>query len=228
MALRQALRGLVKDSRVVLHSDFLTHMSGSEECVNRMFRAAIVTHVAQAARAHRLGTTDPAKSMPSLQYPWILNIAAESPAEVRDLNISYRDAHEPTDILTFPSDDAPETVNTLPKMDTDGDGHPMGDNIDLGELILCEQELIRRSDKCSVDPLTYTYACIAHGMCHIFGHSHDTWDNTLRMRGVERHLLRRAEFEPANAPNSTKGLSLWDITKALENQNVMDMYDKAG
>ena len=93
-----------------------------------------------------------------------------------ELNRAYRRRRGASEILTFPYTAGP--AGTVAGEDS------------VGEIFLCWARLEAGARRRHVEPVYYLLRLIAHGLCHLKGHSHDDEESESRMEEVERKLLR--------------------------------------
>lgn len=97
----------------------------------------------------------------------IISVAFVSSAEIKKLNRKYRKKDKSTDILTFILDDGEI----------------------LGEIILSSAEIKKRAKSAGRGLLEATIYLIIHGVCHIFGHTHQGKNDTKNMEAKERKIF---------------------------------------
>jgi probable rRNA maturation factor len=96
-------------------------------------------------------------------------------AEIRALNRDYRKMDRVTDVLSFH------------QQDLAGESDPAGQGILLGDIVISAETILRRSGQARMADLVRV---AIHGLCHLFGHDHHRKAETVRMRALERKLLR--------------------------------------
>jgi probable rRNA maturation factor len=98
-------------------------------------------------------------------------VALADDALVHDLNARFRKVDRPTNVLSFPSGEVPET------------------GAYLGDVILAAETLHREA---VVDgkPADHHFAHLAlHGILHLMGHDHETDEDAIRMEALETAIL---------------------------------------
>ncbi len=100
---------------------------------------------------------------------------------IRELNATWRDIDTPTDVLSFPLDDAAADP-AAPQPPTDA-GAPLGD------IVISLQTARRQAQDHGLrfeEELTFL---LTHGLCHLLGHTHDEAEPAARMREEKSRLL---------------------------------------
>ncbi len=108
------------------------------------------------------------------------------------LNERYRDAEEPTDVLSF--DDLPSTGpgdGPWPGGEAGGAG-TSGVEV-AGELVVCPQVVVRYAAEAGRDPRAQLGWTVIHGVLHLAGYDHETDRGEMRER--EQELLLRLDGE---------------------------------
>ena len=97
--------------------------------------------------------------------------------EIRQLNRDYRKHDQATDVLSF---HLQELI---------GETDPRGDGIELGDIVISVETAKRRAPRGT--PLVSELERLAvHGLCHLFGHDHQSKSEAQAMQALERKLLR--------------------------------------
>ncbi len=100
--------------------------------------------------------------------------------EVQALNVDYRGKDRPTNVLSFPQDEA-----DIPAGENGEAGPPWM----IGDIVLafqtCEQEA-----KAQAKPLAaHLQHLVVHGCLHLLGHDHQLESQAERMEGLERRIM---------------------------------------
>ena len=104
-----------------------------------------------------------------------LSIVVVGDAEIQALNREWRAIDRPTDVLSFPVDEAPMPEGAL-RM--------------LGDVVLSLETARARAADGDLGAEMALY--LAHGILHLLGHDHHRPAEALRMAAEERRLLGRA------------------------------------
>ena len=91
-----------------------------------------------------------------------------------ELNKRYRDRRGASEILSF----------------SYGSDAGSGQDDAIGEIYLCWARLTRGAHSRGVDDKEYMLRLIAHGLCHLKGHSHGNEAEERKMEEVEKRLLQ--------------------------------------
>jgi len=114
---------------------------------------------------------------------WTLTVAVVDDAEIRRLNRDFRGIDRPTDVLSFPADDAAAEFILPPGAETGSEPTYLGDvviSLDRAEAQAAEYG----------HSLDREMAFLAvHGTLHLLGHDHATEPERRRMRSAEERVL---------------------------------------
>lgn len=92
------------------------------------------------------------------------------PKVIKGLNRKYRLKNKPTDVLSF-----------------SGDGF-----VSLGEVILCQEELKKKSASSSLSLKLFSQLMICHSILHLFGYTHeDSAHSEREMLSLQNKVLKR-------------------------------------
>eukprot|EP00667_Euglena_gracilis_P024773 EG_transcript_28680 len=94
------------------------------------------------------------------------------------LNRQYAQKDRPTDILSFPN-----TVNTAEELTAPGAA------LDLGDIVLCPQYIAQQHRQGLHDFEVRVPYLLAHGICHLLGHTHYDDDRYAEMEKLEEVLM---------------------------------------
>ncbi len=116
----------------------------------------------------------------------VLAIALARDAEVRALNRRYRRKDEPTDVLSFPAEDADQPPGS-------GLRAPAKTVIDrsLGDLVIATGVARRQAADAGHSYATELKVLALHGLLHLLGYDHHAPDDHGRMARLEARLRRR-------------------------------------
>lgn len=99
--------------------------------------------------------------------------------EIRELNRTYRDKDEPTDVLTFAFNDGDE----FPEIDEE--------TKDLGDIFISLESMRRNAESFSVEPEEELKRLIIHGLLHLSGKDHETNDFSSEPMLIEQEELMK-------------------------------------
>jgi len=103
--------------------------------------------------------------------------------EMTELNRQHMGKTGPTDVLSFPIEDA--TPGTPPTRS------PGGPPIELGDVFIAPAVVHRNADQRGVPFEDELALMVVHGLLHLLGWDHETDEDALRMESRERELLAR-------------------------------------
>lgn len=139
--------------------------SGTRGAVSAETRRALKARLRAALRA-----VGRAKSTASL--------VLTDDVEIRALNRRFRQHDRATDVLSFQL------------QDLSGTDDPLGDGVNLGDIVISVQTARRRAAGKRLQSELERLAI--HGLCHLFGHDHKRRAQANVMFALERRLLRGA------------------------------------
>ena len=108
-----------------------------------------------------------------------LGLTFTNDAAVRTLNRDYRGRDSATNVLSFALQDG----EALPQ--------PDGAPIELGDLVLAYETILRESDLQGRPVRHHLTHLIVHGVLHLLGYDHMTDDEAAEMESLEIDILRR-------------------------------------
>ncbi len=112
-----------------------------------------------------------------------LSIEFVDPDHIAELNAEFMGKIGPTDVLSFPIEDAEP-------------GHPPvraegGPPVDLGDIVICADVVHEHADAFGVSFDDELHLMVCHGVLHILGWDHQTDDEAERMEAREAEHLQR-------------------------------------
>ena len=111
-------------------------------------------------------------------YPATAAVALSSNDAVRRLNAAYRGKDKPTNVLSFPAPDLPETL---------ADAEPRA----LGDVVLALETLIDESAAAGIPLAHHFQHLLIHGLLHLIGYDHESDAEAEEMEALETALLAR-------------------------------------
>ncbi len=117
-----------------------------------------------------------------------LGLVITSQERVQELNRSYLDRDEPTDVLAF---------SMLPELHTEGDLPPFVPPPDgvlhLGEVIISYPQAVTQAKEQGHSVKKELATLIIHGVLHLLGYEHDKPELERQMRAKEAEILSYVE-----------------------------------
>lgn len=104
-------------------------------------------------------------------------VALSCDAEVRGLNKSWRGLDKATNVLSFPSAQAPQGAAGA------------ADARFLGDIILAEETLAREAEEMGIAVADHFRHLVLHGLLHLLGHDHEQEGEAAEMEGLETRIL---------------------------------------
>lgn len=110
-----------------------------------------------------------------------LSITFVDAADIAELNERFMGKQGPTDVLSFPIEDASPDAPPLSLRD--------GPPLELGDIFICAEVVAAHADEYGVSFSDELYLMVAHGVLHILGWDHQTGADAHAMESREaRHL----------------------------------------
>lgn len=100
-----------------------------------------------------------------------------SDADVRALNAQFRGKDKPTNVLSFPSEDA-SSIQAI-----------TGETLPLGDVVIAYETVMREAREEGKPPLHHLSHLTVHGLLHLAGYDHETDEDAERMEALEREIL---------------------------------------
>ena len=110
----------------------------------------------------------------------MLTVLVVDPDTIRELNWQYRGKNTPTDILSFGQYTDLEEISAA---------QAAGEPVHVGDLVLCLEEVRENCREHFVDFHEETARLIIHGMLHIIGKVHQSYDASEEMLITQEQLL---------------------------------------
>ncbi len=98
-------------------------------------------------------------------------------ARMRELNRDFRGKDKPTNVLSFPGPDLPESAPVL------------------GDIALGYETIVREAQEQGKSFADHTRHMIVHGFLHLLGYDHETAAEASEMEAMEIRILRRLGVE---------------------------------
>ncbi len=111
-------------------------------------------------------------------FPATAAVALSSNEAVRRLNAAYRGKDKPTNVLSFPAPDLPETLS---------DSEPQA----LGDVVLALETLIDEAAAAGIPVAHHFQHLLIHGLLHLIGYDHESDAEAEEMEALETVLLAR-------------------------------------
>lgn len=121
---------------------------------------------------------------------WEVAVLGADDARLAELNGAFRGKPQPTNVLSWPSEDlAPDTPGAAPHTPSKGpDGmYALGD-MALGYETCARESAEGKTPFALDDHLTHL---VIHGTLHLLGYDHETDPDAALMEGIEREILAR-------------------------------------
>ncbi len=122
--------------------------------------------------------------------PSELSLTFVGDMQMQELNRTYRDKDESTDILSFVQDD--EVADFCwPELSFVGDGAPPVELRVLGDMVISIDTLKRNAQSFSVDVDEELFRLLIHGLLHLLGYDHASNDASEPMLVQQEQLLMK-------------------------------------
>ncbi len=120
--------------------------------------------------------------------PSELSISFVNDAYMQELNKTYRDKDESTDILSFVQDDDVEDF-CWPELSFSGDSAPPVEVRVLGDMVISIDTLKRNAQSFNVDVDEELFRLLIHGLLHLLGFDHASNDSSEPMLIKQEQIL---------------------------------------
>lgn len=97
-----------------------------------------------------------------------VSVVLTNDREIQNLNKTFRHKDNPTNVLSFPSEEEGE----------------------LGDIILAYETIMREAEEAGVSPRHHTIHLIIHGFLHLLGYDHEKENEAQRMEAMEIQILK--------------------------------------
>ncbi len=111
-----------------------------------------------------------------------VTIRIVSSAESSELNSSYRDVQQPTNVLAFPVDAYPIPEGVY-------------DDVELGDLVICYEVAVREAEEQQTEVAAHFAHLAVHGSLHLVGYDHMNNTEAVVMESLERQVLEAMGFD---------------------------------
>lgn len=118
---------------------------------------------------------------------WEISLLACDDARIAELNADFRGKPQPTNVLSWPSDErAAEEPGTAPeRAEPDFPGEP----IELGDIAIAYDTCLREAADAGRDFSAHVTHLLAHGTLHLLGYDHIDDKDADLMEGLEVEIL---------------------------------------
>jgi len=97
-----------------------------------------------------------------------VSVVLTNDQEIQDLNKAFRHKDNPTNVLSFPSEEEGE----------------------LGDIILAYETIKQEAEEAGISPLHHTIHLIIHGFLHLLGYDHEKENEAQQMENMEIQILK--------------------------------------
>ncbi len=122
--------------------------------------------------------------------PCELSLSFVSDAHMQELNKTYRDKDESTDILSFVQDDDVDDF-IWPELSFAGDSAPPVEIRVLGDMVISIDTLKRNAQSFNVDIDEELFRLLIHGLLHLLGFDHASNDASEPMLVQQEQILMK-------------------------------------
>ena len=122
--------------------------------------------------------------------PCELSLSFISDTQMQELNKTYRDKDESTDILSFAQDDDIEDFS-WPELSFAGDSAPPVEIRVLGDMVISIDTLKRNAQSFSVEVDEELFRLLIHGLLHLLGFDHASNDASEPMLVQQEQILMK-------------------------------------
>ncbi|MEM7722681.1 MAG: rRNA maturation RNase YbeY [Pseudomonadota bacterium] len=116
------------------------------------------------------------------------SILACDDARIATLNADFRGKAQPTNVLSWPSENRYTRSGEMPLLPPP---HPVGPPLELGDIALSHGALTREAAAAGIPFEHHLAHLLAHGLLHLLGFDHITDPDAELMEGIETRVLAR-------------------------------------
>lgn len=120
---------------------------------------------------------------PVKQAPHALTVVLTDDAEICALNRTWRGKDQPTNVLSFPAGESPDTA-----YDLDGDS-PHGGGVLLGDIVIAFETSAAEAIEKDIPLADHVSHLVVHGTLHLLGLDHRDDRQAEHMEDLERQAL---------------------------------------
>ncbi len=121
------------------------------------------------------------KALSSQKTPLEVTIRLVDTPEITALNTQYRQKSKPTNVLSFPFDMPPESLED-------------GEIQILGDIVICAKIVNQEAIEQGKSPTAHWAHMVIHGTLHLLGYDHETETDATTMEAIEITLLESMGF----------------------------------
>lgn len=113
-----------------------------------------------------------------------VSLLACDDARITTLNADFRDKPQPTNVLSWPSDERAAAIDgEMP------DPPEPGPDAELGDIAIAYEACAREADEAGKSMRDHTLHLLVHGTLHLLGFNHDRDRDATLMEGLETEIL---------------------------------------
>ncbi len=116
----------------------------------------------------------------NIRGPVEISIVLDEDAHVAELNARYRGRPGPTNVLSFPGEDA---ASARP-----------GQAAMIGDIVIARQTLLREAAAQKKTPRQHFMHLLVHGILHLLGYDHQNEAEAGEMEGLETRILAELDI----------------------------------
>ena len=113
-----------------------------------------------------------------------VSLLACDDARIMTLNADFRDKPQPTNVLSWPSDERAAAIDgEVP------DPPEQGPDTELGDIAIAYETCAREADEAGKSMRDHTLHLLVHGTLHLLGFDHERDRDATLMEGLETEIL---------------------------------------
>jgi probable rRNA maturation factor len=109
--------------------------------------------------------------------------------QIRELNRSYREIDESTDVLSFPQEEMGKGEEIMLQVSSDPDQPVL-----LGDVVISLEKAVEQAQSYGHSFEREVGYLLAHGLLHLLGMDHSTEEDRARMREKEEQILAQLQL----------------------------------
>lgn len=120
-----------------------------------------------------------------------ISLTFVSPAEIREINLAYREKDCVTDVLSFPQYEREELLPIAAQSDPEEEGAVLL----LGDVVICSEKAAEQATKFGHSEERELLYLFVHSMFHLLGYDHMHEDEKTVMRAKEEKIMAALGLE---------------------------------
>ncbi|GHA50399.1 endoribonuclease YbeY [Amylibacter ulvae] len=134
-----------------------------------------------------------------LDTDWEIGVLACSDERIAELNDTYREKNQPTNVLSWPNFDlTPENAGAIPA--------PTGFDDSLGDIAVSYDTCVKEAQTGGISIQSHLTHLLIHSCLHLLGYDHETDADAQRMENLETELLAKLGIDDPYKNDANSGV----------------------